>query len=179
MEYMDTMIHSRIPVSIYRRSARASGFTIVELLIVIVIIGILAAITIVAYNGIQNRARNASIQSDLTNFAKKLEAARIDTSDGLYPTSLTTAMDIHANKGLYSVDRNNWYYCPSTDRTQYALGVAYTTAGAGFFISSASGIQASSNVSDATTCPLAGRVSGSQMGHTWNGTAGTWSTWVN
>ena len=34
-----------------------SGFTIVELLIVIVVIGILAAITIVAYNGIQSRAR--------------------------------------------------------------------------------------------------------------------------
>ena len=35
-----------------------SGFTIVELLIVIVVIGILAAITIVAYNGIQTRAKN-------------------------------------------------------------------------------------------------------------------------
>lgn len=35
------------------------GFTIVELLIVIVVIAILAAITIVAYNGIQTRARNS------------------------------------------------------------------------------------------------------------------------
>ncbi len=36
------------------------GFTIVELLIVIVVIGILAAITIVAYNGVQQRARNSA-----------------------------------------------------------------------------------------------------------------------
>ncbi len=155
------------------------GFTIVELLIVIVIIGILAAITIVAYNGIQDRARNASIQSDLTMFAKKLEVARTVTTDGLYPASLTAAMDIHANKSIYSTTRNNWYYCPSEDKTQYALGVAYTAAGAGFFISSSGGIQASSNVSDATTCPLVDRVNGSQMGHIWNGTSGTWSTWVN
>ena len=37
---------------------KRTGFTIVELLIVIVVIGILAAITIVAFNGIQTRAKN-------------------------------------------------------------------------------------------------------------------------
>ena len=155
------------------------GFTIVELLIVIVIIGILAAITIVAFNGIQDRARNASIQSDLTNFTKKIEAARIDSSDGLYPAALTAAMDIHATKSVYAVNRNNWSYCASTDRTQYALGVALTAAGTGFFMSSVNGMQASANVADATTCPIVGRVNGSQMGYTWNGTSGVWSTWVN
>lgn len=36
-----------------------TGFTIVELLIVVVVIGVLAAITVVAYNGIQQRAKNA------------------------------------------------------------------------------------------------------------------------
>lgn len=40
------------------------GFTIVELLIIIIVIGILASITIVAYNGTQNRARDASRLSE-------------------------------------------------------------------------------------------------------------------
>ena len=49
---------------------RRRGFTIVELLIVIVVIAILAAITIVAYNGIQSRARNTIRQDELTKWAK-------------------------------------------------------------------------------------------------------------
>lgn len=57
---------------------RQTGFTIVELLIVIVIIGILAAITVVAYNGIQQRAKNQQASSDLANLAKAIHLARIN-----------------------------------------------------------------------------------------------------
>lgn len=59
------------------------GFTIVELLIVIVVIGILAAITIVAYNGIQKRASDTRRQSDIGIIAKALELYYID--NGRYP----------------------------------------------------------------------------------------------
>lgn len=69
------------------------GFTIVELLIVIVIIGILAAITIVAYNGIQTRGNNASAASAAENMAKKIEA--FNSITGAYPavgSSITTQL---------------------------------------------------------------------------------------
>lgn len=158
---------------------KQKGFTIVELLIVIVIIAILATITVVAYNGIQDRAKNSTAQSDLNIFAKKIENARIDATDGLYPVIPTAAMDIHLSKGTYSVTRNNWYYCPSTDRSQYALGVALTAAGNGYFLTSSGGIQATTNANDATTCALVGRANGSQMGYAWNGTSGAWAAWTN
>ena len=55
-----------------------SGFTIVELLIVIVVIAILAAISIIAYNGIQERAQSASIISRATAYKKGLLAWEAD-----------------------------------------------------------------------------------------------------
>jgi len=48
-------------------SLRSFGFTIIELMIVVVIIGLLATIVTVAYNGIQSSARDASVLSDLDN----------------------------------------------------------------------------------------------------------------
>jgi type IV pilus assembly protein PilA len=60
------------------------GFTIVELLIVIVVIGILAAITIVAYNGIQNRAKTSAGQSLANAIMKKAEA--FNSINSSYPT---------------------------------------------------------------------------------------------
>ena len=67
------------------------GFTIVELLIVIVVIAILAAITIVAYNGIQSRARDTQRASDISVFLKALENYR--TINGVYPNATPTAGD--------------------------------------------------------------------------------------
>ena len=56
------------------KNIKQQGFTIVELLIVIVVIGILAAITIVAYNGIQNRGKTAAGQALANSIVKKAEA---------------------------------------------------------------------------------------------------------
>ena len=67
------------------KTKQTRGFTIVELLIVVVIIAILAAITIVAYNGIQNRAKSSAGQSTANAIVKKLEA--INSVKGSYYSS--------------------------------------------------------------------------------------------
>lgn len=66
----------------------SSGFTIVELLIVIVVIAILATISIVAYNGIQNRARESLLKSALSNAGKWMQTE--NAKNGTYPTSLSS-----------------------------------------------------------------------------------------
>lgn len=63
---------------------KQTGFTIVELLIVIVVIGILAAITIVAFNGVQDRAKASRANSDLSSLAKAIQSARINTDKTLF-----------------------------------------------------------------------------------------------
>jgi prepilin-type N-terminal cleavage/methylation domain-containing protein len=62
-----------------------AGFTIVELLIVIVVIAILATISIVAYSGIQQRARESHILSDLSSGAKQLYV--YNAEKGNFPTT--------------------------------------------------------------------------------------------
>lgn len=77
---------------------KRTGFTIVELLIVVVVIAILAAISIVAYNGIQERAILSTLKSDIANAAKQMELANAET--GSYPTSLPSAVKASSGNTL-------------------------------------------------------------------------------
>ena len=83
-------------------SGNKSGFTIVELLIVIVVIAVLAAISIVAYNGIQNRAYNSAVQSDLRNLAVLTRNAAT-LNDGTPPAATQAGLEsfAKASKSAY------------------------------------------------------------------------------
>lgn len=61
-----------------------SGFTIVELLIVIVVIGILAALVVTTYSGIQARARDSERQTDIQALQTQIEA--YFATANVYPT---------------------------------------------------------------------------------------------
>lgn len=91
---------------------RTKGFTIVELLIVIVVLGILAAIIIVAYNGVQRSAARSVVMHDVEQAAKEIENHRTTTTS--LPVA-TTAVDdgrgIKASPGTtyeYTVTGNNF-----------------------------------------------------------------------
>jgi len=84
---------------------RNRGFTIVELLIVIVVIAILAAISIVAYNGIQSRARDAGRIQKVKDIAKAIELYKID--NGTYPQIL----DGNSTESACGSQTENWGHC--------------------------------------------------------------------
>ena len=59
------------------------GFTLVELLIVIVVIAILAAITIVAYGNVTARAQRTKMSADLAQLSQAIQVARNNTGKAL------------------------------------------------------------------------------------------------
>ena len=74
----------------YVGKQKSQGFTIVELLIVIVVIGILAAIVIVAYNGINKTAQITAITSEIKQWHKLFEAYK--AQNGVYPAPSATPL---------------------------------------------------------------------------------------
>lgn len=112
------------------------GFTIVELLIVIVVIGILAAITIVAFNGVQNRANDAAVQSDLRNAGIKVNeyiATNGSNPDNtqFYGLGIKVTRNAYGSHYIPSSTTNeyNFLYCRDTADTQRFLILAGTKSG--------------------------------------------------
>ena len=104
------------------------GFTIVELLVVIVVIGILAAITVVSYSGISSKANLASLSSDLTNISKQLQLFQIDNST--YPTTINCAIPDGATNKCLKASNGNTYTNFQVDNTTNPQAFCVTSTNA-------------------------------------------------
>lgn len=122
---------------------KENGFTIVELLIVIVVIGILALLVITTFSGIQQRARNTNRQTDIKAIHGQVEAYyanyghyptlanindevwRGDNMKGLDPDALTDPQDDTGTVALVAtptVGRYSYAVQPTTCDNDPAVG---------------------------------------------------------
>ncbi|MCY1306991.1 hypothetical protein D9M70_568850 [compost metagenome] len=143
----------------------------------IVIIGILAAITIVAFNGVQNRSYDTAVQSDLNNFAKKVGLH--SAINGSYPLALSITMDIKFSRDAYNLNLNNLYYCADSAGLNYSM-TAQSKSGTAYVISSQNGLKTyTGGWSGSTTCTTNGFLSTDFRSHGYNtATTPNWQAWV-
>lgn len=165
---------------------KQSGFTIVELLIVIVVIGILAAITIVAYNGVQNRANDAAVSSDLASVSKKITTFSIEKDR--FPkggTDLAT-LDLRLSTNAYS--RGMWngtsyynvVYCWPNAANPYNFAiVAQSKSGAVFEVRDGAVKKVSYGLQGSmATCESAGITMDSGNNRDWFYDTDNWFSWA-
>lgn len=93
----------------HRRPNDQRGFTVVELLIVIVVIGILATLTIIAYAGVQGQARSAKAKDSTTQAAAKIKEYAIRNST--LPASLSAAGVENTTTVAYTYTNFGNTYC--------------------------------------------------------------------
>ena len=144
------------------KNKQINGFTIVELLIVIVVIGILAAITIVAYNGIQNRATNQQTVASVRAYYSAIKAYGID--NGRYPSAnaclgsadFYTSNPCYIGNNTYAHNAtlnnalNAYMTSPPTLSSAKIIGSTYTGTGIFYYIS---GQYVGFPILGSTTCP--------------------------
>ena len=176
-------------VHILKVMKRAHGFTIVELLIVIVVIGILAAISIVAYNGVSNSAHDAAVKADLSKIAKGFEMYKTENASGMYPgialgTGVTSPdFRLAVTKDAYLVGASNAYNllnCRISGGTGYAM-IAQSKSSKYFMVSSSSAsvaeVTAPVTLSDTSACTVIAPGS-SAYGAGYSTNTG-WRAWTN
>jgi len=157
-------------------SSNQRGFTIVELLIVIVVIAILAAISIVAYNGVQNRANDTAVKNDLRQFHSLIEQYKI--LNGNYPTTFTAAMGFKFAKNAYGMDAQlrNVRYCLNATTNEYII-YANSKSGNYFKYTTTGGLQDAAVTYGYGICSQIGLTSTNPSVNGY--TDPSWAAWTN
>lgn len=165
------------------------GFTIVELLIVVVVIAVLASVTVVAYSGIQNQAHDAVIKSDLATIKKRFdmyyqEHGVIPTSNQQLAEALASFRAASQSYATSPTTNHNLIHCWGSQQGTYAI-VSLSKSGDAYFVTAHSGIQPLTTTWSSQSPICTHALPGNYVeGNNWRGYAGDdastgpWRAWT-
>ncbi len=107
----------------------SKAFTIVELLIIIAVIAVLALITMVAYNGVQNRAEYSVARADMRSFGESVKLFRLENRR--YPTTASDFSYVLVEADLYDSTRTgekSYAICANDDGYAFVAWTPIVTA---------------------------------------------------
>lgn len=163
-------------------SLRQTGFTIVELLIVIVVIAILVAIVVATYNGFTSVAQETSVKHDMKNIAKQVEIYKVDY--GRYPTATELqSLGVKVNKQTYGVNPTGAtiFYCSDANGTAFSIVARVKTSMLMQYLSLSGQTSVYSGSINAPQLCLDSGVPGTTgtVNYTAFTESGAWYSWVN
>lgn len=154
------------------------GYTLIEIIMVVTVLGILASIAVVSYASAQRRAYDAAITSDLTNFNNQFDIFRTrqGTADR-YPNTLAElqAIGIKATRAAYQTENIslNLQICIALDAKSYVI-LARSKSGTTFAATKNGITTAAQPDIDTTTC--GSQYSMANLSAGWS--SSTWQSWV-
>jgi general secretion pathway protein G len=168
------------------RATKNLGFTIIELLIVIVVIAILATISIVAYGGIQNRANDSTIKSDMAGIVKAIrlyEAEKGELPKGGSATGNSAGfpgISFRVSKGSYDTTASNLYYCQGAKSGEQTFTVAARSKSLNVFVySPEGGVTLASSGSAYSNCVAGWDSATYSLSYGYYVTNNSWWSWTN
>jgi len=154
-----------------RNKNRSDGFTIVELLIVVAVIGILSIIIVVSYGAVVNNAHDSSVKDNIIKLSDQVKLLSLDTNGipaggatdvPVGDSTIFPDIDFEAQQDSYDSSVSNLYYCAGqiNSLAQFAI-IAQSQSGTTFTYMSEGGFSGSpvidlGEVAGTAVCQAAG-----------------------